>query len=220
LNVLVAGGAGFIGSHFIRHLLHAKPDVSVINFDKLTYAANLENLADIAETERYRFVQGDVSDPVAARRAFAEPLDAVINFAAETHVDRSIEDAAPFLRTNILGTHCLLEATRRHRQARFIQISTDEVYGSVPEGHSFTEQAMLNPRNPYAASKASADQLVAAYANTYGIPTVTLRCTNNYGPFQFSEKFIPLITANASDDRPIPVYGDGLQQRDRLFVED
>jgi len=220
LNVLITGGAGSIGSRFIRHFLHAEPDASVLNLDKLTYAANLESLADIPETGRYRFMRGGNSDPAAVARAFADPLDAVISFAAETHVDRSIEDAAPFLRTNILGTHCLLEATRQHRQARFIQISTDEVCGSVAEGQSLTEQAMLNPRNPYAASKASADHLIAAYASTYGIPAIILRSTNNYGPFQSPEKLIPLIIANAREDKPIPVYGGEWQQRDWILVED
>ncbi len=147
-------------------------------------------------------------------------FDALVNFAAETHVDRSIEDASPFLQTNILGTHCLLEAARRTHLKRFVQISTDEVYGSAPAGENFTEQTPLDPRSPYAASKAAADHFVAAYANTYGVSTVILRCTNNYGPFQFPEKLIPLMIANAQEDKPLPVYGDGMQERDWLFVED
>jgi len=220
LRILITGGAGFIGSNFIRYLAHAQPAVSIINFDKLTYAANLENLADIPPNAAYHFVQGDLSDAEAVRRVFAESPDAAINFAAETHVDRSIEDPAPFLRTNVLGTHCLLEAARRYRTSRFIQISTDEVYGSAPADQSFTEQAVLDPRNPYAASKASGEHLVTAYANTYGIPAIILRSSNNYGPFQFPEKFIPLAIANAREGKPIPIYGDGLQQRDWLFVED
>ena len=220
MKVLVTGGAGFIGSNFVRHLLRSQSDVSVINFDKLTYAANLENLAGIPESARYEFVQGDIADPEAVQKVFAESLDAVINFAAETHVDRSIEDASPFLHTNIFGTQCLLEAARRSHLSRFIQISTDEVYGSAPSGESFNEQATLDPRSPYAASKASADHFVTAYANTYGVAAVILRCTNNYGPFQFPEKLIPLIIANARENKIIPLYGDGLQQRDWLFVED
>jgi dTDP-glucose 4,6-dehydratase len=220
VKVLVTGGAGFIGSNFIRLLLHSRRDVEVINFDKLTYAGNPESLADIAENPRYSFFQGDIADPVAVEAAFAERPEAMVNFAAETHVDRSIEDASPFLRTNIVGTQCLLEAARRHKLPRFIQISTDEVYGSAPAGVSFTEETLLDPRSPYAASKASADHFVAAYANTYGVSAVILRCTNNYGPYQFPEKLIPLMIANAREDKQLPIYGDGMQERDWLFVED
>ena len=220
MKVLVTGGAGFIGSNFVRHLLGARPDVEILNFDKLTYAGNPENLADIEGNPRYRLVRGDITDRSAVGRIFAQKFDAVVHFAAETHVDRSIEDASPFLQSNILGTHCLLEAARRHPQTRFLHISTDEVYGSAPAGGSFTEESQLDPRSPYAASKASADHLVAAYANTYGLSAVILRCTNNFGPFQFPEKLIPLIIANAGEDKPIPVYGDGMQERDWLYVED
>jgi dTDP-glucose 4,6-dehydratase len=220
LKVLVTGGAGFIGSNFIRYLLQARGDVEVVNFDKLTYAANPESLADISATSRYSFVYGDIADPSAVSRVFQSGLDAVINFAAETHVDRSIEDPSPFLQTNILGTQCLLEAARKTRLPRFLHISTDEVYGSAPAGRSFTEEAHLDPRSPYAASKAAADHLVSAYANTYGVSTVILRCTNNYGPYQFPEKLIPLMIANAREDKSLPIYGDGLQERDWLFVED
>ena len=220
MKILVTGGAGFIGSNFIRLLLHTRRDAEVINFDKLTYAGNPENLADVAENPRYRFMQGDVADPQAVEEAFRLGLDALINFAAETHVDRSIEDCAPFLRTNVFGTQCLLEAARRHKLPRLVQISTDEVYGSAPAGASFTEETMLDPRSPYAASKASADHFVTACANTYGVTAVILRCTNNYGPYQFPEKLIPLMIANAQEDKPLPVYGDGLQERDWLFVED
>ncbi len=220
MKILVTGGAGFIGSNFIRHLLHVRGDAEVLNFDKLTYAGNPESLADIASSPRYSFVRGDIADTVAVGQVFQSGLDAVVNFAAETHVDRSIEDASPFLRTNILGTQCLLEAAREFRLPRFIHISTDEVYGSAPAGESFTEEAHLDPRSPYAASKAAADHFVSAYANTYGLSTVILRCTNNYGPFQFPEKLIPLMIANAAEDKSLPIYGDGLQERDWLFVED
>ena len=220
MKILVTGGAGFIGSNFLRHLLRARGDVQIINFDKLTYAGNPESLADIASNPRYSLLRGDIADAKAIEHVCKDGLDAVVNFAAETHVDRSIEDASPFLRTNTLGTQCLLEAARRFRLPRFVHISTDEVYGSAPAGISFTEEAHLDPRSPYAASKASADHFVAAYANTYGVPAVVLRCTNNYGPYQFPEKLIPLMIANARDDKPLPVYGDGLQERDWLFVED
>ena len=220
MKVLVTGGAGFIGSNFIRVLLSARRDVQIINFDKLTYAGNPESLADITENPRYSLLKGDIADPQAVENAFRLGLDAVINFAAETHVDRSIEDASPFLSTNISGTQCLLEAARRHKLPRYIQISTDEVYGSAPAGVSFTEEALLDPRSPYAASKAAADHFVSAYANTYGVSAVILRCTNNYGPYQFPEKLIPLMIANAQENKPLPIYGDGMQERDWLFVED
>lgn len=220
MKVLVTGGAGFIGSNFVRHLLLARRDVHIINFDSLTYAGNPESLADIADNPRYKFVCGDITDKQAVHKVFEEGLDAVVNFAAETHVDRSIEDASPFLRTNILGVQCLLDAAKQFKLSKFVQISTDEVYGSAPAGGSFTEETILDPRSPYAASKASADHLVSAYANTYGLPAVVLRCTNNYGPFQFPEKLIPLIIANAREDKTLPIYGDGMQERDWLFVED
>jgi dTDP-glucose 4,6-dehydratase len=220
LKVLITGGAGFIGSNFVRHLLNSRRDVSVINFDSLTYAGNPESLADVAENPRYQFVRGDITDKQAVDVVFKNGLDALVNFAAETHVDRSIEDASPFLRTNILGTQCLLDAAKRFKLPKFVQISTDEVYGSAPAGISFTEETVLDPRSPYAASKASADHFVSAYANTYGVPAVVLRCTNNYGPYQFPEKLIPLMVANAHEDKPLPIYGDGMQERDWLFVED
>lgn len=220
MKVLVTGGAGFIGSNFVRHVLRARGDIEIVNFDKLTYAGNPESLADVMDNSRYSFVRGDIADSRAVAETLGKGFDAIINFAAETHVDRSIEDASPFLHTNILGTQCLLEASRRFQISRFIHISTDEVYGSAPAGVSFTEEATLDPRSPYAASKASADHFVAAYANTYGVSVVILRCTNNYGPFQFPEKLIPLMIANASEDKSLPIYGDGMQERDWLFVED
>jgi len=220
LKVLVTGGAGFIGSNFVRFLLNARREIEIVNFDKLTYAGNPESLADVVNDRRYRFIRGDIADCGAVGDLFRQGFDAMIHFAAETHVDRSIEDASPFLKTNILGTQCLLEAVRAFPKIRFIHISTDEVYGSAPAGAAFTEETPLDPRSPYAASKASAEHFVTAYANTYGISSVILRCTNNFGPFQFPEKLIPLMIANAGEDKPLPVYGDGLQERDWLFVED
>jgi len=219
-RLLVTGGAGFIGSNFVRHILQTRPDVSVVNFDKLTYSGNLENLADMAGDSRYEFVRGDIADAEAVQGAMQRGFDAVINFAAETHVDRSIEDAAPFLRTNVMGTQVLLDAARRRPVKVFIQISTDEVYGSAGPNESFDEKRILDPRSPYSASKAAADHLVNAYAETYHLPVIILRCTNNYGAYQFPEKLIPLMIANAVEDKPVPVYGDGLHERDWLYVED
>jgi dTDP-glucose 4,6-dehydratase len=216
----VTGGAGFIGSNFIRHLLASRRDIQLINFDKLTYAGNPESLSDLASDPRYAFVRGDINDSAAVSEVFRRGFDALVNFAAETHVDRSIEDASPFLRTNVSGTLCLLEAARAAKLPRFVHISTDEVYGSAPDGAAFTEETILDPRSPYAASKASADHFVTAYTNTYGVPAIILRCTNNYGPFQFPEKLIPLMIANAQEDKPLPIYGDGMQERDWLYVED
>lgn len=220
MKILVTGGAGFIGSNFIRYLLKARSDVELFNFDALTYAGNPESLGDVAQDSRYHFVRGNIADSRAVDEIFKHGFSAIVHFAAETHVDRSIEDASPFLKTNILGTHCLLEMTRRSPAVRFIHISTDEVYGSTPAGVSFTEEAGLDPRSPYAASKAAAEHFVTAYANTYGVSAVILRCSNNYGPFQFPEKLIPLMITNAQEDKPLPIYGDGLHERDWLFVED
>jgi len=220
MKVLVTGGAGFIGSNFVRYLLRFRKDIELFNFDKLTYAGNPENLSDVADDPRYHFIRGDVSDRRAVDRIFQHGFTALVHFAAETHVDRSIEDASPFLKTNVLGTHCLLDAARRFRLSQFIHISTDEVYGSAPAGASFAEESPLAPRSRYAASKASADHFVAAYANTFGVPALILCCTNNFGPYQFPEKLIPLIITNARQDRPLPIYGDSLQERDWLFVED
>jgi len=220
VKLFVTGGAGFIGSNFIRHFLARHNNVEIVNFDKLTYAGNLENLKDVADDPRYRFAPGDISDTTAVNGVLASGFDAVINFAAETHVDRSIEDASPFLRTNVIGIYVLLEAAREHRLPLFVQISTDEVHGSAAPGQSFRENDAPDPKSPYAASKAAADHLVSAYANTYRLPVLILRCTNNYGPYQFPEKLIPLTIVNALEDKPVPIYGDGLQERDWLFVED
>lgn len=224
MRLLVTGGAGFIGSNFIRYVLAEHPDVEVTNLDKLTYAGNLENLADLVEIRqyegRYRFIRGDIADGDTVEQVVRQGFHAIINFAAESHVDRSIENASPFLRTNILGTHVLVEAARRHGIPRFLQISTDEVYGSAPEGVTFSESAPLCPSNPYAASKAAADLLVLSYIHTYELPAVVMRSCNNYGPFQFPEKLIPLMIANALESKPLPVYGDGLNVRGWIHVED
>jgi dTDP-glucose 4,6-dehydratase len=220
MKILVTGGAGFIASNFIRRMVASNPGVHIVNVDKLTYSGNLENLDDIAQDSRHEFIRADIADATAIGPILAQGFDVVVNFAAETHVDRSIEDAAPFITTNILGTQVLLEAARRSQIPRFVQISTDEVYGSAPAGESFTEQTPLDPRSPYSASKASADLLVNAYVETFGLNAVILRCTNNYGPYQFPEKLIPLMISNALEDKSLPVYGDGLQERDWLYVED
>ena len=224
MKILVTGGAGFIGSNFVRYVLSQHVGVEVCVLDKLTYAGQLENLADLdgcAEfCGRYRFVRGDIAEVGRMAELWREGFDAIVNFAAESHVDRSIESAEPFLHTNILGAHALLEACRRYRVKRYLQISTDEVYGSTPEGVCFTEDAPLRPSNPYAASKAAADLLVLSYVHTYKFPAIILRCSNNYGPYQFPEKLIPLVIANALEEIPLPVYGDGLQTRDWIYVED
>jgi dTDP-glucose 4,6-dehydratase len=218
-HVLVTGGSGFIGSHLVRLLLRTRPGLRVTNLDALTYAGNPRNLADVESDDRYRFVHGDICDAGAVDEGIGEGADAIVNLAAETHVDRSILDPEAFLRTDILGTHVLLEAVRRHRIARFIQVSTDEVYGDVASGAS-SESDALRPRSPYAASKAGADLQVLAYASTYGAPVLITRGSNTYGPNQFPEKLIPLFVTNLIDDEPVPLYGDGLNVRDWLHVED
>jgi dTDP-glucose 4,6-dehydratase len=216
---LVTGGLGFIGSNFVRLVLHERPDVHVVNLDAMTYAGNPANLADVAGDARYRFVKGDICDAAAVREAIGDGVDAIVNFAAETHVDRSILDPEAFLRTDILGTHVLLEAVREHTIPRYLQVSTDEVYGDVSEGES-AEDDSLRPRSPYSASKAGGDLQVLAYSSTFGTPVLITRGSNTYGPYQYPEKLIPLFVTNLIDDQPVPVYGDGLQVRDWIYVED
>jgi dTDP-glucose 4,6-dehydratase len=219
VSVLVTGGCGFIGSNFIHYLLEAEPEVGVVNLDALTYAGNLANLADLAGHPRYRFVHGDITDREAVRRALAG-AHTLINFAAESHVDRSIQDSGPFVRTNVLGTQVLLDAAREFGVRRVIHVSTDEVYGSLGPTGAFTEETPLAPNSPYAASKAAADLLVRSYVHTFGLPAVVTRCSNNYGPYQFPEKLIPLFISNLMRDESVPVYGDGLQVRDWIHVRD
>ncbi|MCS6850195.1 MAG: dTDP-glucose 4,6-dehydratase [Gemmataceae bacterium] len=218
--VLVTGGCGFIGSNFIRYLLTTDPEISVINFDQLTYAGNLANLADLADHPRYRFVHGDIADRTAVRRVVSAGVRAILNFAAESHVDRSIHDSSPFIRTNVLGTQVLLDAAREFGVPRFLQVSTDEVYGSLGETGLFTEETPLAPNSPYSASKAAGDLLVRSYVHTFKLPAVITRCSNNYGPYQFPEKLIPLFITNLLADQPVPVYGDGLNVRDWIHVRD
>lgn len=220
-RILVTGGCGFIGSTFIRLELQQNPDLHVVNFDKLTYAGNLENLADVAHDARYRFVLGDIADKSAVADVFAsEPFDAVVNFAAESHVDRSLLDSGPFIQTNITGTQVLLDAARHSKVGRYLQVSTDEVYGSLGPTGYFTEETPLAPNSPYSASKAAADLLVRAYCHSFDFPGIITRCSNNYGPYQFPEKLIPLFISNALADRPLPVYGTGLNVRDWIHVTD
>lgn len=228
-KVLVTGGSGFVGSNFIRYALERHPDWRVVNLDKLTYAGNPENLQDIEGHPNYKFVRGDIADRPLVNRIFEEGVDWVVNFAAESHVDRSIQDPSVFLRTNVFGTHVLLDAARDHwrdsarvdlTRKRFLQISTDEVYGSLGLTGKFTEESPLAPNSPYSASKAAADLLVRSYAHTYGLPVIITRCSNNYGPYQFPEKLIPLMIGNALKELPLPVYGDGLNVRDWIHVHD
>lgn len=216
---LVTGGLGFIGSHFVRLALRERPEVEIVNLDAMTYAGNPANLADVEADPRYRFIRGDICEPAAVREAIGDRVDAIVNFAAETHVDRSIQSSAAFLRTDALGTHVLLEAVRDGLAGRLLQVSTDEVYGSVAEGASL-ETDPLRPRNPYSASKAAGDLLALAFAETYGISVSVTRGSNTYGPNQFPEKIVPLFVTNVLQDRTVPLYGDGLQIRDWLYVED
>lgn len=218
MDLLVTGGAGFVGSNFIRHILKKYPKYKVINLDKLTYAGNLDNLKDIENNRNYLFVKGDICDREVVSE-LSKDVDAIINFAAESHVDRSIIDASDFIRTNIEGTYNLLEITKKHNISRFIQISSDEVYGSIERG-SFNETSPLRPSSPYAASKAAADVLVNSYRVTYNLPTVVARSTNNFGPYQYPEKIIPLFITNAIENRSLPLYGDGMNVRDWLYVID
>jgi dTDP-glucose 4,6-dehydratase len=219
MRLFITGGAGFIGSNFIRYTLETHPDYEIVNYDKLTYAGNLDNLRDVAGSPNYNFVRGDVCDRPSVDRAIGG-ANAVINFAAESHVDRSIENAADFIQTNVLGTQTLLDAARAAAVSRFVQISTDEVMGSCRDGQYFTELSPLCPNSPYAASKASAEHLARAAMVTFGLDVVVTRASNNYGPYQFPEKLIPLMIANALEGRELPVYGDGMNVRDWLYVRD
>jgi dTDP-glucose 4,6-dehydratase len=218
VKLLVTGGAGFIGSNFVRYFLAEHPDDSIVVLDKLTYAGRLESLQDLMTYERMEFVQGDIADPEAVRETLAG-CDALINFAAESHVDRSIDEPGHFIQTEVYGTYVLLEAARQAGIARYVQVSTDEVYGSIEEG-SFTEQSPLDPSSPYSASKAGGDLLVGAYCHTYGMDAIVCRASNNYGPYQYPEKLIPLCVLNALHGDPLPVYGDGMQVRNWLHVSD
>ena len=220
MKLLVTGGAGFIGSNFIRHILGANSDIQVVNLDCLTYAGNLKNLVDVATNSRYTFFKGDITSCQDVAHCMAQGIDAVINFAAETHVDRSILDSLAFVRTNVEGVQVLLEACREGKVSRFIQVSTDEIYGSLDEEGRFTEESPYAPNSPYAASKAAADLLARSYHKTYGMDIIVTRCCNNYGAYQFPEKLIPLMVLNALDDKPLPVYGNGLNGRDWIHVKD
>jgi len=218
-RILVTGGAGFIGSHFVRRLLREHPEYEIINVDKLTYAGNRDNLRDVEGDPRYRFVQGDICDRQLVDELVVQ-TDAIVSLAAETHVDRSLLAADAFIRTDVQGTHVLLCAAREHGIERFVYVSTDEVYGEAPEGYSSGETDPLQPRNPYAASKAAADMLCLAFFASYGLPVIVSRGANTMGPCQYPEKMIPLFITNALRDEPLPLYGDGRQVRDWLFVED
>jgi len=218
-TLLVTGGAGFIGSNFIRHIRQEHPEWEITNLDKLTYAGNLENLKDIQDQPGYHFAKGDIADRKLVDKLVSQGFDVIVNFAAESHVDRSILDASPFIETNVKGAQVLLEGAKKHGIQRFIQVSTDEVYGSTDRGR-FTEESPLAPSSPYSASKAAADLLCLAYFKTHHLPAIITRCTNNFGPYQFPEKLIPLAITNALEDKPIPVYGDGLNIRDWIFVSD
>ncbi|MGA9532914.1 MAG: dTDP-glucose 4,6-dehydratase [Anaerolineales bacterium] len=230
-RVLITGGAGFIGSNFVRSFLQAEPDVTVTNLDALTYAGSLENLVNLPDDKRHRFVQGDIRDQDLVESLLRDhDIDTVVNFAAESHVDRSIDSPAPFLDTNIFGTFSLLESARsvwgesadtETTPKRFLHVSTDEVYGSLDADEpAFTEKTAYRPNSPYAASKAASDHMVRAYGHTYGLPVLVTNCSNNYGPFQFPEKLIPLMILNALEGKPLPIYGDGSNIRDWLYVED
>jgi dTDP-glucose 4,6-dehydratase len=219
-KLLVTGGAGFIGSNFVLYMLKNYPEFQIINLDALTYAGNLENLKDVENNPNYRFVKGSITDYTLLENLAQEGLDGIINFAAESHVDRSIEDPAIFVETNIKGTQILLEVAKEYQIARFLQVSTDEVYGSLGVTGYFSETTPLAPNSPYSASKTGADLLVRAYHETFGVDTVITRCSNNYGPYQFPEKLIPLIISNALEGKSLPVYGDGMNIRDWLHVED
>ena len=220
-SILVTGGAGFSGSNFIYYMRETHPSYVIVTLDKLTYAGNLENLEGIQEGDTYYFVKGDIADRELVESIVREHhIDAIINFAAESHVDRSILGSAEFIQTNVVGTHVLLEVARTLSVKRFLQVSTDEVYGSAPLSIKFDEETLLRPSSPYAASKAAADMLALSYQHTFGTPVVITRCSNNYGPYQFPEKLIPLMISNALNNVPLPIYGDGLQVRDWIHVRD
>jgi dTDP-glucose 4,6-dehydratase len=224
-SILVTGGAGFIGSNFVHMLLESRPGWRVVNLDALTYAGNRENLASVEGNPAYRFVHGDIRREEDVELAFAAAREgggtlSVVHFAAESHVDRSIESGLPFVTTNVAGTQILLDAARRHGVARFVHVSTDEVYGTLGPTGAFREDTPLAPNSPYSASKAASDLLVRAAIHTHGLDACITRCSNNYGPYQFPEKLLPLVIANATEDKPLPIYGDGLQIRDWLYVRD
>lgn len=219
-TVLITGGCGFIGSNFIRYFLKNEPSYQIINVDSLTYAGNLENLKDLEGEPRLRFFHVDITDPKAVQTAFAQPIDSVIHFAAESHVDRSILDSGPFVKTNVLGTQILLDASRKAGVRKYVQVSTDEVYGSLGPTGFFTEETPLATNSPYSASKAGSDLLVRGYVHTFNFPATITRCSNNYGPFQFPEKIIPLFISNLMADQQVPIYGDGQQIRDWIHVLD
>lgn len=219
MKILVTGGAGFIGSNFIRHVLGLGTKHEVVNYDKLTYAGNLENLESVSGNPQYKFVKGDICDAVQVEEAM-KGCQAVVHFAAESHVDRSIYEPAPVIETNVTGTFILMQVARKTGIEKFVHVSTDEVYGDMEAAQFATEESPLKPSSPYSASKAASDLLVKSYVRTFGFPAVITRASNNYGPYQFPEKFLPLMITNAMDDKALPIYGDGKQQRDWLYVED
>jgi dTDP-glucose 4,6-dehydratase len=219
MKIFVTGGAGFIGSNFINHVLGLSQDYSVINYDKLTYAGNLANLESVADNPQYTFVKGDICDPAAVEAAM-DGCQTVVHFAAESHVDRSIYEPAPVIETNVTGTFVLLQIARKLNIKKFVHVSTDEVYGDMAPGAFADENSRLQPSSPYSASKASSDLIVRSYVRTFAFPAVITRASNNYGPFQFPEKFLPLMISNALDGKPLPIYGDGKQERDWLHVTD
>lgn len=219
MKIFVTGGAGFIGSNFIRHVFGLKKGYAIVNYDKLTYAGNLANLESVADDPNYSFFKGDICDPAAVEAAMAS-CDSVVHFAAESHVDRSIYEPAPVIQTNVTGTFILLQVSRKLNIKRFVHVSTDEVYGDMEPGAFANESSPLQPSSPYSASKASSDLIVRSYVRTFQFPGLITRASNNYGPFQFPEKFLPLMITNALDDKPLPIYGDGKQERDWLHVED
>jgi dTDP-glucose 4,6-dehydratase len=220
MKLLVTGGAGFIGSNFIHYILKKYPQYQIVNLDKLTYAGNLDNLSEIDSYPDYKFIKGDICDQKLVEETISQNIDVIVNFAAESHVDRSLYDPQSFVQTNILGTQVLLESALKFKLKRFIQISTDEVYGSIEKGKFFTEENQLLPNSPYSASKAGADLLVRSYYKTFKLPALITRSSNNYGPYQFPEKLIPLFITNALENKELPVYGDGLYIRDWIYVED